>query len=284
MIGMVKDTTKVAELFRGWQEPLIWSCLQRIMGAVYARGTGVEQKMPQRIDCGDIAGTTVVCGDMDMPKSAMALIGDFCFFAGAPDLELVKYVPEGYAGRFLIMVPQSEEWAGLIEECYREHAKRVTRFATKKDQNHFDRGKLRSLAGKLPVGYQLRMIDESAYRDCRVNGWAGDLVSLYPDYQTYKRLGIGAVIEKDGELVAGASAYARYREGIEIEIDTRLDHRRKGLALACGARLILECLEAGLYPSWDAQNSGSLALAEKLGYCFDYEYPAYEVTRGRPVS
>ena len=41
--------------------------------------------------------------------------------------------------------------------------------------------------------------------------------------------------------------------------------------------LILECLERGWYPSWDAQNKESVALAEKLGYHFDYEYVAYEV-------
>ena len=49
------------------------------------------------------------------------------------------------------------------------------------------------------------------------------------------------------------------------ETDTREDHRRKGLAYACGAKLILECLERELYPSWDAQNMWSVALAEKLG-------------------
>lgn len=68
-----------------------------------------------------------------------------------------------------------------------------------------------------------------------------------------------------------------YRDGIEIEIDTREDYRRKGLALACGTKLILECIKRNLYPSWDAQNKGSVALAEKLDYNFDKEYIAYEI-------
>ena len=50
-----------------------------------------------------------------------------------------------------------------------------------------------------------------------------------------------------------------------------------GLASVCGAKLILECQERKLYPSWDAQNLWSVALAEKLGYHFSYEYTAYEV-------
>lgn len=33
----------------------------------------------------------------------------------------------------------------------------------------------------------------------------------------------------------------------------------------------------GLYPSWDAANRESVALAEKLSYHFDREYTAYQV-------
>ena len=56
------------------------------------------------------------------------------------------------------------------------------------------------------------------------------------------------------EWVAGASSYSMYTGGIEIELDTKEEHRRKGLALAVAARLILECLDRGLYPCWDAAN------------------------------
>lgn len=81
----------------------------------------------------------------------------------------------------------------------------------------------------------------------------------------------------DGLIVSGASSYSAYRGGIEIEIDTKEEYRRRGLALACGAKLILECLDRGLYPSWDAHNRCSAALAEKLGYRLDYAYDAYEI-------
>ena len=82
---------------------------------------------------------------------------------------------------------------------------------------------------------------------------------------------------ENGQLVSGASSYSRYREGIEIEVDTRPDCRRRSLATACSAALILTCLDAGLYPSWDAQNLWSVGLAQKLGYTFSHEYPAYEM-------
>ncbi|MBP3806984.1 MAG: GNAT family N-acetyltransferase [Eubacterium sp.] len=65
---------------------------------------------------------------------------------------------------------------------------------------------------------------------------------------------------------------------MEIEVDTVEEEHRKGLATIASAALILRCLDEGLYPSWDAQNMKSVRLAEKLGYEFDHEYTAYEVS------
>lgn len=59
----------------------------------------------------------------------------------------------------------------------------------------------------------------------------------------------------------------------------RAEYRRRGLASICGAKLILECLNRNLYPSWDAQNEASAALAEKLGYHYSHTYTAIEIFR-----
>lgn len=101
----------------------------------------------------------------------------------------------------------------------------------------------------------------------------------YDDYAMYQQYGLGVLIFQNGEPVAGASSYSAFEGGIEIEIDTKAEFRRRGLATVCGAKLILECMDRGWYPSWDAQNPFSLALAEKLGYHFDHEYTAYELYR-----
>ncbi len=240
----------IKELFKDWDETIIWSCLQGIMGEVHTNST---------------------------ENAAMAILGDFAFYAGNPSEELIRFKPESCKQDFIIMVPQNDEWAELIEMCYGEKAKKVTRYAIKKEPDIFDVEKLEQAVLSLPDAYELKMMGESEYNMCRNNGWAGDLVSQYKDYDTYKELGFGVAVLKDGELVAGASSYSTYDKGIEIEIDTREDHRRKGLAYACGAKLIVECLKKGLYPSWDAQNRWSVALAEKLGYHFSHEYVAYEV-------
>lgn len=111
--------------------------------------------------------------------------------------------------------------------------------------------------------------------------WSSDLCSQFPTFGDYRERGIGTAALFDGTLAAGASSYTVYQGGIEIEIDTKEDHRRRGLARACAARLILECLNRGLYPAWDAHNKASLALALalKLGYHFDKKYEALEICK-----
>ena len=110
-------------------------------------------------------------------------------------------------------------------------------------------------------------------------GWSKDFCSAFDSPADCCRRGVGVVAMYEGVPVAGAGSYSVYRGGIEVEIDTREDHRRRGLAAACGARLILECLDRGLYPSWDAIDLRSVALAEKLGYHRGEEYTTYWLER-----
>lgn len=249
MISKIDNPCKVKALFGDWQETMIWSCLQGIMGDIYT-------------------------DNVLNPASAMAVLGDFCFLAGEPKEELVLFLPKD----FIIMVPQNHRWADVIEKCYGEHAKKVTRYAMKKERDVFKEDKLKQ-AVVLPPEYSLKLIDEALFYLCREQKWSRDFVSQYTDYEMYQRLGLGIVVLKNDEIAAGASSYSSYQNGIEIEIDTKKEYRRIGLAYACGAALILECKKRGLYPSWDAQNLWSVMLAEKLGYHFDYEYCAYEISK-----
>ncbi|MCR5686882.1 MAG: GNAT family N-acetyltransferase [Lachnospiraceae bacterium] len=240
------DTSKVKHLFEGWKETLIYSCLQKVMGKIYVT-------------------------NIDNPLSAMAYVGCFAFYAGVPDKELVMAKP----GRFVIMVLQNEEWEACIEECFPE-SKKVKRYAIKKD-TRFDRAFLKSLTDELQEGYELKAIDSDIYDMCLSQAVTRDFVSSFESKEKYLELGRGFVVLRSGRIVSGASSYTRYNEGIEIEVDTVEEERRKGLASIVCAALILRCLEEGLYPSWDAQNMNSVHLAEKLGYEFDHEYTAYEV-------
>lgn len=80
---------------------------------------------------------------------------------------------------------------------------------------------------------------------------------------------------KDGQLISIASSYNTYKNTIGVTIGTLEEYRRRGIAAACTASLILECLNRGIYPEWEAANMASVALSEKLGYHFDKEYDIY---------
>ncbi len=235
-------------LFAGWEEAetMILSCLQKVMGHVY---TNRDQ------------------------SAAMALLGDFCFFAGVPDEALVRLEPT--EERPSILVPQHEDWSALIECVYGKEVRRIKRYAIRKEKQIFDLALLREAANSLPKEYELRQLDAACYAACRSEAWSRDLVSQFPAYEQYRDKGLGFVVLRDGKPVSGASSYSVFCGGIEIEVDTHPDFRRRGLAYACCARLLSECLDRGLYPSWDAHNPASVALAEKLGYHADHEYPAY---------
>jgi len=252
MIYKLEDTAKAEQLFGDWQETMIWSCLQKVMGSVFV-------------------------DDLELPHSAMAFLGDFCFLAGEPLAELALYKPAD-SGEFIIMAPQNKRWEELIADCYNERAKKIMRYAIQKEGDVFNKEALQQAVDSLAVGYSMQMLDERLFQECKDNGWSRDLVSQYADYEMYQQLGLGVVVLKDEEIVAGSSSYAGYKSGIEVEIDTKKEYRRNGLAYACGAKLILECLSRGLYPSWDAHNQGSVALAEKLGYHFSHEYTAFEIS------
>lgn len=250
-ISPISDPACVQGLFANWPETFIWSFLQGCMGSAWA-------------------------DDPAAPRSAKIEVGDFCMFAGEPHIGLVLHRLPGEDGWCPIFVPQNEAWAHAIEQACGPRVKRIVRFATQKDPSLFHRETLERLAASALPEYRLQKIDETLFRLLRENEWSQDLCSQFKDYADYSKHGIGIAALCNGVPVSGASSYTYYQGGIEIEIDTREDFRRRGLATACGARLILECLDKGLYPSWDAHNRASLSLAEKLGYRLDRPYPAYE--------
>lgn len=238
------DMKRIAPLFAGWEETMIWSCLQGCMG--YAL---VDQE--------------------EAPKSAQIVLGDFCFFAGEPNDDLIRRAGAP------ILTPKDRDWAQRIEAVLGTGVEKQTRYAIRKEPNVFDREKLMQFAGSLRPPIALRPFDRVLYKQAMAEEWSRDFCAQFEDFTDFQRRGLGIGAVENGQLVAGASSYTVYREGIEIQIETKQEYRRRGLATACGAALILACLDRGLYPSWDAHDLRSVALAEKLGYHRGEPYTVY---------
>ncbi len=245
MVYELKDPSKAAPVFADWKEldTGVLACLDNVMGKILVT-------------------------DPDHPQSALAVIGGFAFCAGKPDPELLCGKPD----RWMLVVPENDAWASLIEDNFPAF-KRI-RYAIKKE-TVFDREKLEAMVKALPEGYALRRIDSELYDLCLKEELFEDCVSVFGSKEKYLELGRGFVIMKDGKIVSAASSYSRYRKGIDIEIDTVREERHRGLGSAVAAKLILLCLDEGLYPAWDAANKLSVRLAEKLGYEFSHEYVCY---------
>lgn len=124
MIYELTDPKTAIPLFNNWEETIIWSCLQGIMGNIYAN-------------------------DSSNPTAAMAVLGDFTFFAGEPSTELVAYKPSWCTQDFMIMIPQNEDWKNTIMQIYDSKAKIVSRYATKKEPDIFDNERLYKIGANI---------------------------------------------------------------------------------------------------------------------------------------
>ncbi len=246
------NLSKLQEWYEGWEESMLWSCFQKVMGEAFV-------------------------DNAEQPQAAIVHVNCFAFAAGKPSKQLVQDWYEEKVNSFAIITAREDAWNEVFEAVGKDKCRRVERYAIKKEKDCFDAERLNCFVEQLDAKYEIKPIDETIYNECKKQDWSVDFVQGYKTYDEYQKYGLGFVVFCDGEPVAGASSYSGYLGGIEVEVDTKEEYRRRGLATACAAKLILECLKRGLYPSWDAQNRWSVALAEKLGYHYSHTYIAYEM-------
>lgn len=91
----------------------------------------------------------------------------------------------------------------------------------KKEKDVFDKDKLTSIVNNLNKKYCVTLIDKEIFDELNNLSWSRDLCGNYADYSFFSRIALGVVVTYNGEIVSGASAYSAYKDGIEIEIDTR---------------------------------------------------------------
>jgi RimJ/RimL family protein N-acetyltransferase len=84
---------------------------------------------------------------------------------------------------------------------------------------------------------------------------------------------------RDGAIGALAFSATRFDDWLEIGIETRAAYRGQGLARAVAVAMIENCLAQGLTPVWACrkENTGSLHLAQSLGFVITTELPFYRL-------
>jgi len=245
------DYTLAVPFFAGRHDTLIRSCLEGFQGSIWA-------------------------DNAENPQTLVMISCDFTFFAGIPTPKVFSEFPWAETDGYTIFTPPDAEWEALITAAY-PAVKPWERFAICYEPEKLDKTRLEACVRALPEGFTLRQIDEELYRETFRQEWSRDFCSHFTDFAEFDRLACGFCILHDGKIVSGCSAYARYSDGIELEVDTDPAYFRRGLARACAAAMMLECLKRGLYPSWDASGMISVQLAESLGYHRAEAYRCYWV-------
>ena len=62
MIYELIETGRASALFAGWQDSVVWTALQGVMGKIYV-------------------------DSLEKPESGVVMLGDFCFLSGKPESE-----------------------------------------------------------------------------------------------------------------------------------------------------------------------------------------------------
>jgi GNAT superfamily N-acetyltransferase len=206
-----------------------------------------------------------VADDEYTPRVAQLAFADIIVFGGDPGhpvaLELVKELPVDKG-----ILPAPGEWRDLLFQVHGENLIPIERYSFSGQK--LDLGHLRSLEKGIPEGYHISRIDLHLARliDADSSLISEDHVRSFDSPKDFVERGIGFCVLRGERIVSGASSYAICDSGIEVQVNTHSDFRRKGLATAVSAALLAHCLEKGAEAHWDAGNPISAELAKKLGY------------------
>ena len=210
--------------------------------------------------------------DLENPTIAYLLVRQYCFINGDSNSKLIKKVLETLPKTCKTIIA-NDDWEDVIESTYNDLEK-SKRYSLKKEKNIFNKQKLKEFYENLNGEYRVKTIDEKIYKLIKEDDEDPKQIKITDDYMNK---GIGVCCFRDDEIVGICSSNIIYKDGIEINIRVKDGYKHKGIGTAMASKLILMCLEKGIYPSWDAANLTSLKLAEKLGYNYDSEYTIYKI-------
>ena len=122
----------------------------------------------------------------------------------------------------------------------------------------------------LPEEYQLEVMNEVAFNQHPFGHGEN-----YSSYSQFAAEGAGAVVWKNGEIVAFASSFLSLNGELELDLSTKEEHRGLGFATACVSKMLEQCMAKGFTVHWDAQNETSKHIAQKFGFEVEEEYCVY---------
>jgi hypothetical protein len=208
-------------------------------------------------------GITIKVDDLANPSAVQLQQGSFTVFAGSPDKQVATAFIEQLKTPCGIQ-PSPANWWQWIREAYPERTVIIQRFSF--SHHELNREGLQALIDNHPLQHTLRKIDLPAAQLLCHDEWGKYHFMNYHSPEHFMEKSTGYCSMEDGRVAAACTAALVCSKGVELNIITHPDFRKKGLATLVAASLIVDVLEQGLIPHWDAATELSKNLALKLGY------------------
>ncbi|MEM0913278.1 MAG: GNAT family N-acetyltransferase [Planctomycetota bacterium] len=231
--------------------------------------------------------------DADDPHVAHLSIY-FHLLAGDPEHPAARVMVSRLPQPATVIVPQTQGWFELLKSVWHRALEPVDR-TLMTPPVEWDIERLTRKVEAVPERFALHRPAHSDLADLLA---FDDLLAVaYADPSDLIDRGVCRFAQRDGSrdvaaacstatvsstLPPGASAYLAGPDDhamAEIEVSTSAIFRRRGLGSACAAAVILDCLDRGITPCWDAFNPESQALAASLGYVDPQPYTAMFLCR-----
>jgi hypothetical protein len=211
---------------------------------------------------------------LEAPKLKLSILGGDARRPAAR-----KYLEELSVPRIVMF--GAEGWEELLREIHGGRLILLPRYAFSSEK--LDGARLYELRSRLPEEYRLERMNIDLAQRLAGEGseFAADHMVNFDSPEDFIARGFGFCVLAGEEITSVATTFVICDRGIEIQINTRKNHQRRGLASVVAAQLLIYSLENGLDPNWDAANEVSVGLAKKLGYTPSGTYPMYIVVRSR---
>lgn len=202
--------------------------------------------------------------------SAFSLNFIFVLVDGEISSDCSKYLPAISNCEYVEIVSSNPKWYDhFIKNSPKKNFMKKRRVF---DSSSISTDNLNKILSQAPSNCSVERLTLS-HKDFLQNDYLyEDIIGSFESYEDLMDKGVSFGLFEDGKLAAICSSFSRLSDGIEIEIDTKPEFRKKGYASIVAASALKYCLENGLVPHWDAANDISCCLAKKLGYTLDYEY------------
>lgn len=206
--------------------------------------------------------------DPRRPAAYCIAIGPFRYFAGDAagpgGRDMIRELPP-----WTLLMPSPPEWIAAAQAAFGDRLVSFPRYSF--------------AAGGLSEAHLTHLLDNSPHRE-RVIPVDAELLARPDNFvetedfdspADFLERGIGYTLLEDDRPAGAAYSSLVCSRGIEVSLFVDEPYRRRGVATALAARLLLACVCRGLRPNWDAANPESRQLALKLGYAATGTYDAY---------